>query len=474
MKSILFYIILFLSSFSLSAQIRIAGSIDAFTNTGISLLKYNDLLSKTTTVISKDTIDSNGFFVISTNHELIGEYILKIENRSISIILEPNSQYEVKLYAPPNLNNQISQIRIEYVAISSQRQIQLAEEILAFDEIINSFLYKNDHLIGKKTFTPKVDSLYTHIAKEFENSIETWEYFDNYQKYQAALLYLLANRGDHFLFNKYIKELPIRYNNKLQSLFIKSFYNTNFERLKLNLGHEYDSIFTIDTLRTFLINELKKTPRLKEDRYAEFILLSTIKKSNRTNTIPYQSGNRLLKDIMFNSPFDEHKYIAENLLKKRKNLKPGSKVPDLLLVDKKERSIYFNEEFQNRFIYLGFFASWNRASHLDLKIIKQIKKEFGRNISFVNVSMDRSFSDYVNFINQNDFSWDVYHFANNYGIYEDFEIKSLPIYFLIAPDGTLLKSPAERPEISIKLFKKIKELSSKGLKPYEIIRSYDE
>lgn len=456
------------------AQTRIAGTVEQYRETPISLVQKDDFLSQQISVLKTDTIDQNGFFVLSSPIEETGEYFIKIEDRLTGIYLEPNSQYEVKLTPPENLNNRVSYIQLEYKAVSTKQQSNIANEILSFEDDINDFLYKNDVFINKHVLEPKTDTLKTSLSKKYEHAIQNWQYFKTSFDYQFATLYLLGKKSKGALYKEYVEEKNIDYNNQQQLLFLRRFYNNNFEKLKLKLHHEYNTVITSANATDSIITLLEEQELVPNKQYAEFILINAIKRSKRTQHIDEAQASKLLEDLSNNSEFGEHQKIAANLLDKRNKLKVGSVCPDFEAVNTKERSYTLEDEPKNRYIYLGFFSSWNRASILDLKMIQRMRKEFGKSISFVNVSLDRSFDDYKRFVEQNGYNWSVVHFNDDYSIFEDFEIKSFPIYFLIAPDGKIVQSPAERPSKNFEFFKQLKEMHSKGLKPYEIIENYED
>ena len=85
-----------------------------------------------------------------------------------------------------------------------------------------------------------------------------------------------------------------------------------------------------------------------------------------------------------------------------------------------------------------------------MKIIPALKKQYGERITFVSISTDKSNAELKSFCTKNPkFDW-LFLYDNSAGkLKNDFEIRSLPAYFLIDPDGKFIQVPAESPDEDI-------------------------
>jgi hypothetical protein len=81
-----------------------------------------------------------------------------------------------------------------------------------------------------------------------------------------------------------------------------------------------------------------------------------------------------------------------------------------------------------------------------MKVVPALKKTYGEQIEFVSISTDKTNSDLKNFLSKNTkFDW-LFLYDNTAGkLKKQYEIVSLPAYFLIGPDGKFIEVPAEGP-----------------------------
>ena len=86
-------------------------------------------------------------------------------------------------------------------------------------------------------------------------------------------------------------------------------------------------------------------------------------------------------------------------------------------------------------------------------------------IEFVSISADRDFSTMKKFLDKNDYDWTFLHYGNYKKVKGDYNVKSIPTYFLIDDKGLFRQSPAERPSGDIeRVFHEITQLKEKKFK----------
>lgn len=85
-----------------------------------------------------------------------------------------------------------------------------------------------------------------------------------------------------------------------------------------------------------------------------------------------------------------------------------------------------------------------------MKIIPSLIKKYGDRITFVSISTDKTNADLKNFQTKNPkYTW-LFLYDNSLGkLKSDYEIKSLPTYFLIDSDGRFIQVPADSPDEDI-------------------------
>ena len=96
-------------------------------------------------------------------------------------------------------------------------------------------------------------------------------------------------------------------------------------------------------------------------------------------------------------------------------------------------------------IYLGFWANWSISSRRELSVIKKLHEQYGDDMHFVSINLDKDFGTVSAMAEQNDYTWQMLHIGNNFKLREQYEALSLPSYYLIDADGKMLRAFAKGP-----------------------------
>jgi hypothetical protein len=82
-----------------------------------------------------------------------------------------------------------------------------------------------------------------------------------------------------------------------------------------------------------------------------------------------------------------------------------------------------------------------------MKVIPSLKKQYGASIEFVSISTDKTNVDFKNFCSKNSkYDWLFLYDNSGSQLKNNYEIKSLPAYFLISPGNKFVQAPAESPD----------------------------
>jgi hypothetical protein len=102
--------------------------------------------------------------------------------------------------------------------------------------------------------------------------------------------------------------------------------------------------------------------------------------------------------------------------------------------------------YEGKFVYVNFFASWNQASTNEMKLIESLKLKYGEYISFVSFSTDKTVADFNKFKENNpNYKWDMFYIGENSELQKDFNVATIPSYFLIDQSGFIAQAPALSP-----------------------------
>ena len=74
------------------------------------------------------------------------------------------------------------------------------------------------------------------------------------------------------------------------------------------------------------------------------------------------------------------------------------------------------------------------------------------------------------FARKNNYKWTFLHWNGNDELKEVYKVNAIPLYYLIAPGGKVIYSPAPRPSKIEPKFQRIKEQGKPKRKSFELIR----
>ena len=164
----------------------------------------------------------------------------------------------------------------------------------------------------------------------------------------------------------------------------------------------------------------------------------------------------MIEQLYTSSVIAEHKKIAFNILRDMNNLQVNSQAPDFTLTNIKQDSVKLSNYIINsitkggRFVYLNFFAPWCTDCLEQFKKQEQLHKKYGDGIVFISVDIEEDTTSLKKFLKQNPkYNWIFLSAANNKEVIAKYNAKSVPVYYLVSPQGYLIQSPAWKPDEGI-------------------------
>ena len=227
--------------------------------------------------------------------------------------------------------------------------------------------------------------------------------------------------------------------------FINQFYENT---LKLPVKGGKDKLYlainnhaSLSMLEEIFINDVF----LKDTQLRELIMIKGLGEEYYYENFIKENILKLIAEIGNTSLFPENRIIAKNTVALLTNLQIGYKAPDFSFVTSKGDSITL-DSLKGKYIYIGFWASWNESSLLEMEIEQKLYQDYGKYIEFISVSMDKDENAYLKYIKEHiEFKWHIAHYNGDVGLITDYRLKNLPEYYLIDPDGIILQAPAFKP-----------------------------
>ncbi len=462
----------------------------------IAIYTYDDLITYYRTQQDKDTIDMFGKFSLSVSINKPQLVIIKVGNQFGRIYLQPDFVYGIKipardstLFLPPGKEEEMD---ISIVGDSTELNARIIEFNNRLDEFWEDFYFRSVkkfshlqldslHRVKKKNGTVQTlswsDNLSGSLLKFVHRDLDSFQfemmsryrmvrlqYFQTYIDYSFAILNSNTGRHPNFLAKHYLVERPIAYHNYEYMEFFNLFFTQYLQKHSTGKSGNlmYDAIQTQGDFKH--LNELMKgDPALKSDSLRELVAIKGLFELYFTPHYKKESIKSMLVQAEHLTNNQEHRLIISNMLRNINNLQSGASAPDLFLTDQKGES-YRLLEPPLRYIYLGFFSPWSTTCMEQLKKEEQLFRIFGKQVNFVSVCIARDSLQFKEFMRKHPFvRWQVLFAREGSEKIRDYNILSVPSYYLINPQGKIIQSPALAPDEGIEeKFYKIFNIKKRG------------
>ncbi len=439
--------LLFLPLLSVAQNVTIRGSAPSYEYNEISVWAANDYISNTQHQLTFSIIDSLGNFLLELDTKEIQKITLKVDKKITSLFIEPNSNYEVVIFPADSTTYHNSNVE-QYVKLSIKLKSKTEINALTmdYDQRFDDFLSFYYPSFVERGPSRAIDSFKLAIHNYYSDVKN--DYFSTYVTYSIATIEEKTKKSEKKLFAEYIEGKPIQYTNPEYMNFFNTFYKQTLQRLTMAKTGDAVS-FQINDRGSYsgTMGVMKRNPFLQNDTLCELVLLKGMEECYYDGTFKKSSIVPILQQIKEESKIPIHQQIATNILNSFSKLKAGATAPVFTLPDKKGVTSSLDELRATKYVYLTFFESSCSACMQQMKVIPELKKKYGERISFISISLDKIPDDLVKFCAKNPkYDW-LFLFDNTNGtLKRNYEIKNLPSYFLINPEGKFVQAPAEGPE----------------------------
>jgi peroxiredoxin len=433
-----------------SQNVVIKGIAKTYEDKEITVWTNNDYISNTQKQLTYSAIDTDGSFLLEFRAKEIQYITLKIEKNIASMYVEPNGQYDVifmqadsTTYQNPNLEHSVK------LSIKLKSKTEMNSLTMDYDQRFDNFLSVDYLSFVSRTPQSKIDSF--KLATQNYYSTVNNNYFKAYITYTIAALEEKTKMSEKKLFANYIDNKPVLYNHPEYMDFFNAFYKQKVQNFAISKQGD-PLLFQINDRGSFAgaMDVLQRDVSLQNDTVRELVLIKGLYESYYDNSFKRGSILAMLKQITEESKITEHQRIAQNCLNSFSKLKKGNPAPFFELPDKVGRTHSIDELRDKKYIYVMLFDKNCTSCLQQMKVIPSLKKTYGERITFISISTDKTTAELKNFCTKNPkYDWLFLYDNTNGQLKNNYEIKSLPAYFLISPEGKFVQVPADSPEEDI-------------------------
>ena len=439
---------LFMSfSFLSGAQpVIIRGNAISYEFKEISAWITSDYISNTQKKLTYSVIDSAGNFLLELTTKDIQNITLKIDKWIASLYVEPSGTYDVLIHPPDSTTYQNPNIEHDVrISIKLKSKTEINALTMDYDKRFDDFLtYYYSSFVARNP-KPVIDSFKLAIHSYYSDVKNS--YLDTYVNYSIASLEEKIKESEKKLFQTYIEHKPIQYNNPEYMNFFNTFFKQKLYTFSLTKSGN-PIFFQLNDRGSFpgTMAVLQRDPFLRNDTICELVLLKGMYESYYDGNFKKNNIIPILQQVMTDSKIEMHRQIAASILNSFSKLKPGAMAPVFELPDKTGLTANLDELRSKKYLYLTFFESKCSECLQQMRVIPALKKKYGERITFVSIATNTSVTELKNFCAKNpQYDWLFLYDTTNGRIKDDYEIKALPSYFLISPEGKFIQVPAESP-----------------------------
>jgi thiol-disulfide isomerase/thioredoxin len=435
--------------FCLSQNITISGSAPNYKNQEITLFTHADYISNTEIPVSEQTINDSSGFNFRFSSDDVKRIVLRIGKQKANMYVEPGRTYRIffpardtSRFPNPNIEQTID---LEFSVTDTTEMNAL---VISYNEHFEKFWSENYQYFVQKKSRSRLDSFELQMQATYATLNNP--YFKSFITYSIAGMELSTFQSRNELAKKYIIGKPLLYTHYEYMSFFNNFFN-RYLYLYTQTKNGPALIRQINEKASYegCMDIMAGDKYLRNDTIRELVLLKGLSELYYMPEFKRENILSILTRIASSGMLPTHQAIAANIMRSFSKLQPGAKAPAFALKDKKGKIVSL-ADFKGKYVYLDFWATWCTPCLQEMKLIPELKKKYGDKIVFISISTDQDTLQWKKFLTKNPkYDWVLLHDGLDKQMKENYEIKTLPAYFLINPYGNFAQSPALRPTQSI-------------------------
>jgi len=447
-----------------SNNVSIKGTAKEYAGFNLSLQHVTNYITNETEEIANFKVDDSGNFSFPLYLDEVTPAFMDLGVLRGVIYLEPDINYEIILppYTPKKEADRFNPYFIServIIGINNSEALALNKALIQFDEEYDYQFNTNAYQLFSKGNTT--------LAKQIENRLDSIfpsgesEFFRNYKKFKYAKLSMLSRkRQQRKVIYEYYSNASVCFENPAYwetfNLLFKNFFSGYFSASR---GKELKAAFVENMPFDSLSHVFSTDSLFHRSEFREMVLLKGLYDAFYSGHYDEEKVIACFQQASQTGTSDNVREMARSIHKKVNHLRVGSKAPDFTVytTSGKEKRL---SSFKGKFVYLNFCNTENYTCKKDFQVLNAMYKSMKRDLAIVSIATDRDPDKLAKFIKANKYKWNFLYFGDNGNVIFDYDVKALPGYFLIDPEGNILLSPAPAPEESF------------GAKFYEIVKDY--
>lgn len=416
----------------------------------IQLRVNDDPISGKERVLAKQTVDVDGSFELKAIvNDKVQYAILQVGQNCADFYMEREKDLELSFVPPakdPNRPEAFYERHFFVPKILGGRSTKLNEQIIAFNDTIDKFLEAIYPMLKQRKSPAFVAEQLAAFEKGVQDKFRGSEPFVvEYIKYTIAGVEQTFLTDRDRLFDKYLKGAQPQFNNPAFTDFVLQFYQGEVQRMVMVNKHEECKKVLAKSEAFAQLDEmlLDQEPRLQDVFIRRLVLIAGFDELFGQKEI---EGRQLIAALKQFGGLASNAYLggaALNVAAKHEILTTGSIAPDIVFKDLNgtEKNL---SEFQGTYVFLELTDATNGYCQRETNVIPNLKDEF-RNIRFVTICVGNTPEEVRNLRAKMTIDWELGLIELSSPTLTDYDIRSLPRFYIIDPEGKFYSVPAKEP-----------------------------
>ncbi|MCG8697216.1 MAG: TlpA family protein disulfide reductase [Bacteroidales bacterium] len=440
--------------FPLLAQKTIVKGVDSsYAGYHFKLVKLSDGITESKITLAEEIASENGVFSLDFEVKEINKVILHLGIYEAYLFVEPGKEYHVML--PPfqkkseaDKLNPYFKPTVVHLASEIEKEGELNMQIRMFEDTFLPYLNKHINKLFTTTDFSTLDDEIVKMDKPFRRSKN--EFFNNYRKYRYGYIRHLAyQRKSKSISGEFFVGQPVLFNNPAYWELFNQVYDDYFTHIARTdegkkIGQDINSAKHIDSLRA----TVKGVGDIEAGGLLDLVVLKCLYKEFYDDNY---SRSNLLKVIVSvlaenasTTEKNEIQNIAQHIYDKVTKLLEGYEPPEFELYDV-DSNLVTLKSFKGKYVYLNFCTCFSYSCLSEFAQLQVLYKRHQEYLEIVTIIFDDDVQVMKDFLARSGYNWTFLHYGKHAEIWNDYDIRAFPTYYLIDAEGKLKMSPAPTP-----------------------------
>lgn len=414
----------------------------------IQLRVHEDPISGKERVLARQTIDVDGSFELKVLPNGTQYAILQVGQSCADFFIERDKDIELSFVPPkqdPKKPRAFYERNFFVPKITGGKMAKMNHEIIAFNDSIDRFLERLYPVMVQRRSPKVVAKELVHFDEKVLNDFAKAEPFvKDYIAYSLAGVEQTFLTDRDKLFAKYLKGKKVQSTNPAYIDFVLQFFQGVVNR-KLLVDRLEESKKIVQRSEAFskLDQIMADEPMLADAYLRRLVLIAGMDEMYGHKDFEDENLSKALRTFGMLSSNSFLGNAANNIAAKHEKLAVGTPAPDFTYhgIDGVRKQL---SDTKGSYVYLELTDVSNSYCQRETNVVPNLKGEF-RNIRFVTVGVGNTEGQLIALQKKMDIDWDFGGVAISSSLMDDYNIKSLPLFFIIDPEGNFYKVPASDP-----------------------------